>query len=48
MTSDHLSRGAGRNSFRDRDHADIIIHGKLTKDKAKLFTSEYNYRFIDI
>ena len=26
----------------------IIIHGKLTMDKAKLFMSEYNYRFIDI
>ena len=26
----------------------IIIHGKLTKDKAKLFMSEYNYRIIDI
>ena len=26
----------------------IIINGKLTKDKAKLFISEYNYRFIDI
>ena len=49
MTSDHLSRGAGRNGFSSlAETTDIIIHGKLTKDKPKLVMSEYNDRLIDI
>ena len=49
MTSDHLARGAGKNGFRRWQRPlYVIINGKLTKNKAKLFMSEYNYRFIDI
>ena len=42
MTSDHRSRGAGEKWFSSlAETTHIIIHGKLTKDKAKLFMSEY-------
>ena len=49
MITDHLSprcREKWFSSLAETNH--IIIHGKLTKDTAKVFMSEYNYRFIDI
>ena len=46
MTSDHLFREKWFSSLAETTH--IIIDGKLTQGKVKLFMSEYNYRFIDI